>query len=107
MIDEKKLKERLMQSVEFAKKDGRYNDQPSWNYQQGVLLDYKEAEYICSLLDVVQTKPEKVCKLIRQKFDDWVFGLETQAGEKLKVVDSSDFNDIITEIENELIIQRP
>ncbi len=54
------------------------------------------------LYSVVQTKPEKVCELIRQKLDDWVFGLETQAGEKLKVVDSSDFNDIITEIENEL-----
>ena len=51
---------------------------------------------------VVQAKPEKVCELIRQKFDDWVFGLETQAGEKLKVVDSTDFNEIITEIENEL-----
>jgi hypothetical protein len=54
------------------------------------------------LHNVVQAKPEKVCELIRQKFDDWVFGLETQAGEKLKVVDSTDFNDIITEIESEL-----
>jgi len=53
MINEKKLKDRLIKSVEFAKEDGEYNDQPSWNYQQGVLLDYKEAEYICSLLDVV------------------------------------------------------
>lgn len=51
---------------------------------------------------VVQAKPEKVCGLVRQKFDDWVFGLETQAGEKLKVVDSTDFNEIITEIESEL-----
>lgn len=54
------------------------------------------------LHNVVQAKPEKVCELVRQKFDDWVFGLETQAGEKLKVVDSTDFNDIITEIEKEL-----
>lgn len=46
--------------------------------------------------------PEKVCELIRQKFDDWVFGVETQSGEKLKVVDSADFNDIITEIECEI-----
>ena len=52
--------------------------------------------------NVVEAKPEKVCELIRQKFDDWVFGLETQAGEKLKVVDSTDFNDIITEIESEV-----
>jgi len=53
MINEKKLKDRLMQSVEFAKENGEYNDQASWPYQQGVLLDYKEAEYICSLLGVV------------------------------------------------------
>lgn len=51
---------------------------------------------------VMQAKPEKVCELILQKFDDWVFGLETQEGEKLKVVDSTDFNEIITEIESEL-----
>lgn len=56
----------------------------------------------CSIPVVVQAKPEKVCELVRQKFDDWVFGLETQAGEKLKVVDSTDFNEIITEIESEL-----
>ena len=66
MINEKKLKDRLMQSVEFAKENGEYNDQASWPYQQGVLLDYKEATYICSLLDVVgqseQLKPEpQIC----------------------------------------------
>ena len=64
MIDEKKLKERLMQSVDFAKEDGEYNDQPSWNYQQGVLLDYKEAEYICSLLDVVGQSEQLACNRI-------------------------------------------
>ena len=51
---------------------------------------------------VVQAKLEKVRELVRLKFDDWVFGLETQAGEKLKVVDSTDFNDIITEINKQL-----
>lgn len=56
----------------------------------------------CDIANVVQAKPEKVCEAIRQKLDDWVFGLETQSGEKLKVVDSTDFNEIITEIENEL-----
>lgn len=64
---------------------------------------YKDAESKqCNIPVVVQAKPEKVCELIRQKFDDWVFGLETQSGEKLKVVDSTDFNEIITEIESEL-----
>lgn len=77
--------------------------------EQGSIYDYDlgrlvMAECIEKLIIpiVVQAKPEKVCELIRQKFDDWVFGLETQAGEKLKVVDSTDFNDIITEIESEL-----
>ena len=46
--------------------------------------------------------PEKVYELIHQKLDDWVFGVETQAGEKLKVVDSADFNDIITEIKEQV-----
>ena len=68
-------------------------------YNKGI----KDAESKqCNIPVVVQAKPEKVCELVRLKFDDWVFGLETQAGEKLKVVDSTDFNEIITEIENEL-----
>ena len=46
--------------------------------------------------------PEKVYELIHQKLDDWVFGVETQAGEKLKVVDSTDFDDIITEIKEQV-----
>ena len=62
MINEKKLKDRLMQSVEFAKENGEYNDQASWPYQQGVLLDYKEAEYICSLLGVVGQSEQLVCE---------------------------------------------
>lgn len=65
--------------------------------------DYREAiRKPLNIPVVVQAKPEKVCELVRQKFDDWVFGLETQEGEKLKVVDSTDFNEIITEIESEL-----
>jgi hypothetical protein len=80
--------------------------------KEQVLKDWKETEIYDNvnsptveqllLHNVVQAKPEKVCELIRQNFDDWVFGLETQSGEKLKVVDSTDFNDIITEIESEL-----
>ncbi|NRA92620.1 MAG: hypothetical protein HRU26_08030 [Psychroserpens sp.] len=65
-----------------------------------IAKEYEQKQLL--LHNVVQAKPEKVCELIRQKFDDWVFGLETQSGEKLKVVDSTDFNDIITEIESEL-----
>ena len=61
MINEKKLKDRLMQSVEFAKENGEYNEQASWPYQQGELLDYKEATYICSLLDVVGRSEQLVC----------------------------------------------
>lgn len=58
-------------------------------------IDYYNEQLIID--GVVQAKPEKVCELIRQKFDDWVFGLETQEGEKLKVVDSTDFKEIIIE----------
>ena len=46
--------------------------------------------------------PEKVYELIHQKLDDWVFGVETQAGEKLKVIDSADFYYIITEIKEQV-----
>lgn len=46
--------------------------------------------------------PEKVYELIHQKLDDWVFGVETQAGEKLKVIDSADFDYIITEIKEQV-----
>ena len=67
-----------------------------------LLQDKEELKKQLLLHNVLQANPEKVCELIRQKFDDWVFGLETQAGEKLKVVDSTDFNDIITEIESKL-----
>lgn len=71
-------------------------------YVEKLKTDKKELEKQLLINGVVKAKPEKVCELIRQKFDDWVFGLETQAGEKLKVVDSTDFNEIITEIESEL-----
>ena len=45
---------------------------------------------------------DEVCEIIRETFDKWVFNLETQSGEKLKVVDSKDFHDIITEIKTKL-----
>lgn len=51
---------------------------------------------------VVQAKPEEVCKIVRKTFDDWIFGVELSDGEKLIVVDSADFNEIITEIEDKL-----
>lgn len=55
------------------------------------------------ILDKNTKKTEEICKLISQKFDDWVFNIETQSGEKLMVVNSSDFSDIIAEIEDELL----
>ena len=71
-------------------------------YEEELITEYKAIKQALSLPNIVLTKPKKVCELIHQKFDDWVFGLETQAGEKLKVVDSSDFNEITKEIENYL-----
>lgn len=55
-METQKITSRLNKSVEFAKENGEYNDEASWPYQQGVLLDYKEAEHICSLLDVVHRR---------------------------------------------------
>jgi len=44
------------------------------------------------------TKEGNIFQLIREELDDWVFGVETQAGVKLKIVDSADFNEIIINI---------
>ena len=55
-METKKITSRLNQSVEFAKENGEYNDEASWNCQQGVIVDYKEAEHICSLLDGVHRR---------------------------------------------------
>lgn len=51
MTTEEKLQRRIQQSVDFAKEENEYNETADWNYQQGVLLDYKEAEYIVGLID--------------------------------------------------------
>ena len=92
----KEEQEIIESTKEFAKTHNIHYDQMTEN----MILNAMREQLL--LHNVVQAKPEKVCELMRQKFDDWVFGLETQAGEKLKVVDSTDFNDIITEIESEL-----
>ena len=92
----KEEQEIIESTKEFAKAHNIHYDQMTEN----MILNAMREQLL--LHNVVQAKPEKVCELMRQKFDDWVFGLETQAGEKLKVVDSTDFNDIITEIESEL-----
>ena len=92
----KEEQEIIESTKEFAKAHNIHYDQMTEN----MILNALREQLL--LHNVVQAKPEKVCELMRQKFDDWVFGLETQAGEKLKVVDSTDFNDIITEIESEL-----
>ena len=78
----------------------------NYNFEQIVVLaenyakDYHAKQ--SSIFGVVQAKPDKVCELVREEFDGWIFGIETQAGEKLKVVDSSDFSEIITELESKL-----
>ncbi|WP_417444622.1 hypothetical protein [Joostella sp.] len=59
-------------------------------------------EYPATSEQAIYDNSNNICDLIRQKFDEWVFGIETQAGEKLRVVDSKDFNEIITEIEKEI-----
>ena len=60
------------------------------------LLDYvKELEQLSANED---TKEVNIFELIREELDDWVFGVETQAGVKLKLVDSADFNEIIINI---------
>ena len=60
------------------------------------LLDYvKELEQLSANED---TKEVNIFELIREELDDWVFGVETQAGVKLKIVDSADFNEIIINI---------
>lgn len=72
-------------------------------YSREEMIDFaKKYAKQLTIPDVVQATPEKVCELILKKFDCWVFGLETQSGKKLKVVDSADFNEIITEIESEI-----
>lgn len=43
-------------------------------------------------------------EIIIEQLNEWVFGLETQAGEKLKVIDSTDFEEIATELVKKLTI---
>lgn len=94
-------KEELIKLVKFTAGEIVEPTELSIEDAESIVDDFVDAEQL-TIPFIVQAKPEKVCELIRQKFDDWVFGLETQAGEKLKVVDSNDFNDIITEIESKL-----
>ena len=48
------MKERLIkeikESLEFAKSRGELNQEASWTFEQGVLLEYEEAKYILELL---------------------------------------------------------
>lgn len=48
-MKEKLIKE-IKESLEFAKSRGELNQEASWTFEQGVLLEYAEAEYILELL---------------------------------------------------------
>ncbi len=41
-----KLLKRLQYSVNRAIETNEFNEDANWNYQQGILLDYKEAKLI-------------------------------------------------------------
>ena len=49
----KKLLKRLQDSINLAIKQDEFNDDASWNYQQGILLDYREAKLILDALNQV------------------------------------------------------
>lgn len=77
-MEKQKITSRLNKSVEFAKENGEYNDEASWPYQQGVLLDYKEAEHICSLLDVVHRR-----ELLLEEQSNWLMANTSLDVEKI------------------------
>ena len=54
-MTEKLIKE-IQESLEFAKSRGELNQEASWVCEQGVLIEYAEAEYILELLKTFNTK---------------------------------------------------
>ena len=60
-IMEEKLLKRLRESVQFAKENGDWDTDSSWNYQEGILLSYKEAQFIINKLTELKKEKEKIC----------------------------------------------
>ena len=54
-MKEKLIKE-IQESLEFAESRGELNQEASWIFEQGVLLEYEEAKYILGILKAINTK---------------------------------------------------
>ena len=65
-MTEKLIKE-IQESLEFAKSRGELNQEASWVCEQGVLIEYAEAEYILELL-----KKIREMKTPMQELLEWI-----------------------------------
>jgi len=88
-----KLIKQLLKRQEFLE---------SIDYTQQTLGRLKELNLVILIVEQLatneDTKEVNIFDLIREELDDWIFAVEDQAGVKLKVVDSADFNEIIINI---------